>query len=184
MVRNHPYGCISQGCGHALAPLVIEKDHGQLLIESALHSYHILVEVNVLSLGRVLRRQISVPKIYGLSPLTFMIFLQWIQILCGVSFRQISQEWLVISPWGLQHWVCLKFNGHMTSSYRDICVKVTPKSIWIHCRSYMQQWEHTKSYIRDFTLRLKRLKRVLLLLEMGCESCLPLSIYITYRLNV
>ena len=26
------------GCGHALAPLVIGKDHGQLLIKSALHS--------------------------------------------------------------------------------------------------------------------------------------------------
>ncbi len=27
------------GCGHALAPLLIGKDHGQLLIESALHSF-------------------------------------------------------------------------------------------------------------------------------------------------
>ena len=26
-------------CGHALAPLVIGKDHGQFLIESALHSF-------------------------------------------------------------------------------------------------------------------------------------------------
>ena len=31
--------------------------------------------------------------------------LQWIQLLCGVSFRQISQEWLVGSTRGLQHWV-------------------------------------------------------------------------------
>ncbi len=31
--------------------------------------------------------------------------LQWIQILCGVSFRQISQEWLVKSTRGLQGWV-------------------------------------------------------------------------------
>ncbi len=30
---------------------------------------------------------------------------------------------------------CIKFNGYMTSSYRDICVKVTPQSIWIHCSS-------------------------------------------------
>ncbi len=29
---------------------------------------------------------------------------QWIQILCGVSFRQISREWLVGSIQGLQHW--------------------------------------------------------------------------------
>ncbi len=29
---------------------------------------------------------------------------------------------------------CIKFNRYMTSSYRDICVKVTPQSIWIHCR--------------------------------------------------
>ena len=28
---------------------------------------------------------------------------------------------------------CIKFNGHMTSSYQDICMKVTPQSIWIHC---------------------------------------------------
>ena len=39
MVINHPYGGISKGCGHALAPVVIEKDHGHLLIESALHSF-------------------------------------------------------------------------------------------------------------------------------------------------
>ncbi len=28
-----------KGCGHALVPLVIGKDHGQLLIKSALHSF-------------------------------------------------------------------------------------------------------------------------------------------------
>ncbi len=31
------------------------------------------------------------------------------------------------------------FNGHMTSSYRDICMKVTPQStsIWIHCSTHV-----------------------------------------------
>ncbi len=34
----HPYGHIKLGYGHDLAPLVIQKDHGQLLVKSALHS--------------------------------------------------------------------------------------------------------------------------------------------------
>ena len=73
------------------------------------------------------------------------VALQWIQILCGVSFRQISRKWFVGSTRGLQRLVRnwkidnfiflpLKSSGHMTSSYRDICTKVTPQSIWIHCR--------------------------------------------------
>ena len=28
---------------------------------------------------------------------------------------------------------CINFNGYMISRYRDICMKVTPQSIWIHC---------------------------------------------------
>ncbi len=39
---------------------------------------------------------------------------------------------------------CIKFNGYMRSSYRDICVKVTPQSIWIHCKVFLEcvcnQW--------------------------------------------
>ena len=38
-LRDHPYESINYGCGHALAPLVIGKDHGQFLIESALQSW-------------------------------------------------------------------------------------------------------------------------------------------------
>ncbi len=38
-LQNHPFESIKLECGHALAPLVIGKDHGQFLIESALHSY-------------------------------------------------------------------------------------------------------------------------------------------------
>ena len=82
--------------------------------------------------------------------------LQWIQILCGVTFMQISCEPLVRSTWGLQHWVqnwhfdnsfrlhltfdisieSVKFYMHMESGYRDICMRVTPQSIWIHCRPH------------------------------------------------
>ncbi len=34
----HTYGSIKQGYWYTLAPLFIQKDHGQLLIKSALHS--------------------------------------------------------------------------------------------------------------------------------------------------
>ena len=66
--------------------------------------------------------------------------LQWIQILCGVAFMQISYEPLVRSMRGLQHRVqnwkidSAKFYMNMKSGYRDICMKVTPQSIWIHCK--------------------------------------------------
>ena len=33
-----PEGTTIIGCGHTLVPLVIEKDHRQLLVESAHHS--------------------------------------------------------------------------------------------------------------------------------------------------
>ena len=42
-LRNHPYDSIEQGYGHALAPLVIVKDHGHLLIKSAQHSLALLI---------------------------------------------------------------------------------------------------------------------------------------------
>ena len=35
-------------------------------------------------------------------------------------------EKLTTSEW-------MKLSGHMTGGYRDICIKVTPQSIWIHC---------------------------------------------------
>ncbi len=46
---------------------------------------------------------------------------------------------------------CIKFSGHMTSCYRDICMKVTPQSIWIHCRFLM---DFTFSALREWNIRL------------------------------
>ena len=31
---------------------------------------------------------------------------------------------------------CIRFNGHLTGSYRNICMEVTPQSIWIHCNVF------------------------------------------------
>ena len=33
-----------------------------------------------------------------------------------------------------------KCNGYMTSIFRDTCVKVTPQSIWIHCKAMVHVW--------------------------------------------
>ncbi len=45
------------------------------------------------------------PRDFGSRKRTPTNVLQWIQILSGVSLRQISREWLVGSTWGLQRWV-------------------------------------------------------------------------------
>ncbi len=54
--RNHPYDRIKEGYGHALAPLVIQKDHGQLLIKSALHSYAHNVHCTVMNFDKCINQ--------------------------------------------------------------------------------------------------------------------------------
>ncbi len=39
----------------------------------------------------------------------------------------------------------MKLSGHMTCSYRDISMKVTPQSIWIHCRLWRTVCTTSKS---------------------------------------
>ena len=39
---------IKQGCGHAVTSLVIQKNHGQLLVESAHHSYTLIESLYIM----------------------------------------------------------------------------------------------------------------------------------------
>ncbi len=48
-LMNHTHSKTGQGCGVALTPIVIGNDHGNLLIQSALHSLrkHLLADTSV-----------------------------------------------------------------------------------------------------------------------------------------
>ena len=72
---------------------------------------------------------------------------------------------------------CLKFNGHRTSNYRDICMKLTPQSIWIHC-TYLYSihtvwhlsWQLTLMPWQNERIHAKSSLSIICLWVIGCRK--------------